>query len=58
MGTKAYSASLESSAAGLVVMDWSVVSRTVRAAISSFLDSGFCASDAVTFRTWTHGCFS
>jgi hypothetical protein len=58
MGTKAYSASLASRAAGLVVMDCSVVRRAERAATSSFLDSGLCASDAVICKTWTHGCFN
>jgi len=58
MGTKAYSASLGSSRPGLLVIDWSVLSRFVSAATSSFLESGRCAKTAVTCNSWMHGCFN
>ena len=58
MGTKAYSVSFGSSEPGWVVTAWSALRRLVSAFTRSFLDSGLWARDAVSCRTWMHGCFN
>jgi hypothetical protein len=58
MGTKTYSANLESTASGLELTACRALSSLVKASTRSFLWLGLCASVAVTCSSSMQGCFS